>query len=163
MTDAGQTLLDACNSIIHNPDLAPELDPTTEKVLATHCNAGALEVAQAMNCHEFDVPEGAEPLLADQMIWHMRTNFSGRWSRATGSEASIHALSGRLGFAAMSSGELGEDHGHICAVFPAGMQRSGSLKRDVPLVANVGMCNGEEKVSQAFPVSKGEPDYYLYA
>jgi len=75
--------------------------------------------------------------------------------------AAAHALGGGLAFAAMSSGQLGEAHGHITAIFPAPMQFSGSLNKNVCMVANVGKQNGEEKVSQAFPVALGEPDYFL--
>lgn len=161
MSDQGELLLDACNQVINDPGLAPTKD-AMDNVTATHCNDGALLVAQAMGCHEFDTPAGEEPMLADAMVWLMRANASGRWTKATGSDATIHALGGGLGFAAMTSGELGETHGHICTVFPVGMQYSGSLKKDVPLVANVGTCQAEEKASEAFPVAKGEPDYFTY-
>lgn len=160
--DNGELLMDACNQVIHDLDLAPEKDPVTDKIVKTHCNAGALLVAQAMGCHEFDAAEGADPLLADELVWVMRTNASGKWTKVTGSEATIHALGGGLGFAAMTAAELGEAHGHIAAIYPVGMQMSGSLKKDVPMVANVGMDQGEEKVSKAFPVSKGEPDYFIW-
>lgn len=161
MSDNGELLKDACDQVINDPALRAEIDPRTEEVIRTHCNEGALLVAQAMGCDEFNTD--GDPLMADQMIELMQTNASGRWKVGTGSEAAIHALGGGLAFAAKTSHELSEAHGHIAAVYPVGMQYSGSLKHDVPLCANVGKQNAEEKVSQAFPPSKGEPSYYLWS
>lgn len=160
MSDNGELLKDACDQVIHDPDLAPEINPNGGGVLTTHCNQGALIVAQAMGCHEFDTQ--GDPLMADAMIDLMATNFSDKWSTGSSSEAAIHALGGGLAFAAKSSIELGEAHGHICAVYPASQQWSGSWGKDTAMVANVGKCNGEEKASEAFPVAKGEPTFYLW-
>lgn len=162
MSDQGALLKEACDMVIHDPDLAPEVDHVANKVTKTHCNEGALLVAQAMGCAEFDVPAGVDPLTADQMVSLMISNESGRWRLADGAAATIHALDGGLGFAAMSSSQLKELHGHICAVYPVGMGMSGSLGHDVPYVANVGTCQAEEKSSQAFPPSKGEASYFIY-
>lgn len=162
MTDSGELLMDACDAVIKDPSLAPEVEKKTGRILKTHCNRAALIVAQAMGCHEFDTPAGTDPLMADQMIAVMAGNFSGKWRVGNGSAAAIHALSGGLGFAAKTAEELGDAHGHICAVYPASQQRSNSWKRDVPMVANVGRDDREMKASEAFPVSKGEPVYYLW-
>ena len=161
MSDNGELLKDACDQVIHDPMLAPEKDALGH-VVTTHCNEGALLVAQAMGCLEFDTPEGAEPMLADAEIYFMIENASGRWRLVSGSAATIHALGGGLAFAAMTSSELGEKHGHIAAIYPVGMGFSQSLRRDVPYCANIGTCQKEELVSMAFPVSKGEPQYYVY-
>ena len=155
--NAGELLKDACDQVINDPDLAPEIGPDGH-VTVTHCNAGALLVAQALSCHEFDTD--GEPLMADEMIALMERNESGKWSTGTGSEATIHALSGGLGFAAKTSAELGEAHGHIAAIAPLGMQAG--HWGEVPMVANCGKQNGEERVSQAFPISRGEPTYFLW-
>ncbi len=157
---SGELLKDVCDQVMADSDLAPEFDKTG-RVSVTHCNAGALLVAQAMGCSEFDT-EG-DPLIADQMIALMEANASGKWQTVSGSAATIHALSGGLAFAAKTSVELGEAHGHIAAVYPMGMQRSNSWKRDVPVLANVGRENGAEKASQVFPVLKGEPTYFAWA
>lgn len=161
MTMDGELLKDACDQVIHDSDLAPKRDKSGA-IVETHCNEGALLVARAMGCHEFDTPVGDDPLMADAMCQLMSDNVSGNWDKVDGSAATLHALSGGLGFAAMSSYELGEAHGHICAIYPVGMQESGSLGHDVPMVANVGVCLAEEKSSQAFPVSKGEASYYIW-
>lgn len=162
MTDLGQILEDACNSVINNPNLIPIKDLETGAIVKTFCNLGALEVAQAMSCHEFDTIDLSNPMTADELVWMMRSNLSGKWKKVTGSQAAIHALSGGLAFAGMTSGELGEAHGHIAAIYPASMQHSGSLARDVPMVANVGTCLREEKSSDAFPVSRGEAEYFAW-
>ncbi len=162
MSDSGELLRDACDQVIHDPNLAPLVDALSNKVIETHCNQGALLVAQAMGCHEFDPAEGEDLKTADEMVLHIVSNDSGRWSLVDGSTATIHALSGGLGFAAMDSARLKEAHGHIAAIYPVGMQKSGSLQKDVPMVANVGKCNGEEKASSAFPVRIGEPSYFIW-
>lgn len=139
-----------CDEVIADPALEPVGG-------ITFCNEGARRVAQALGCPDFD----DEGLLADDMCDIMAAG--GRWTRVEGGEATDHALSGGLAFAAMSSSRLGEAHGHIAAIYPAPMEYSGSLARLVPMVANVGKQDREEKVSAAFPVSKGEPDYFIWS
>ena len=158
--DNGELLMDACNHILRDPALAPEFDKAG-KLLKTHCNRAALLVAQALGCDEFE-SSGRDPLLADQMIEVMALNESGKWKRATGSEATIHALSGGLAYAAKTSEELGAAHGHIAVIYPVGMQKSGSWKADVPVLANVGKENREMKTSEAFPVLRGQPSYFTW-
>ena len=151
-----QDLKAACDSVINNPALAPGNGKT-------HCNAGALETAQAMDCHEFDVEEGAEPLIADEMYTIMSMNKSSRWTKVDGATAVEHALAGGLGYAALPSGRLHEEHGHIATIYPTPMEFSGSLGKEVPVVANVGVTDAEEKESLAFPVKYGEPDYFIFS
>lgn len=142
-------LQQACDDVIADPMLEPSAG-------VTHCNEGARRVAQALDCRDFD----DESLLADDMIAIM--NSGGDWKRVDGQDAADHALLGGLAFAALSSSRLGEAHGHIATIYPAEMEYSGSLARLVPMVANVGKQDQEEKVSAAFPVSKGEPDYFVW-
>lgn len=178
MSDPGQVLKDACDAILADPDLRPDYDKSG-KLLRTFCNCGLRRVAQAVGCQELDDPNAT----ADIMLGIVKENKSGRWKRGTGSEATIHALSGGLAIAGMSSSDLGEAHGHVCVVYPVGMQRSNSLGKDVPMVANVGpgdqasplvdvkgrpgiktrnnwLCS----VSWAFPCKRleKEPDYFLW-
>ncbi len=152
--DMGEVLKAACDAVIADEDLAPK---RVDGVLVTHCNEGAEKVAEKMGCTELS------GYMADEQYQIMATNESGRWMKVTGSEATIHALGGGLAFAAMPSQRLGEAHGHIAAIYPAGMQYSGSLGKDVPMVANVGVQDREEKASEAFPVAKGEPDYFIWS
>lgn len=143
------TLREICDDVIADRSLEPRNGQT-------FCNEGARRVAQAMDCHDFD----DESLLADDMIAIM--NSGGAWQLVEGQDAADHAQLGGLAFACLSSHQLGEAHGHIAALYPADMEYSGSLARMVPMVANVGKQDREEKVSAAFPVSKGEPQYYVW-
>ena len=69
-----------------------------------------------------------------------------------------HAANGGFAFA----GKRGEKHGHVAAVFPGPLVYSGSWKRSVPMLANVGKSNGIMPCSMAFSVKDSPPDYYLY-
>lgn len=153
MIDKGEALKDACDMVIADPELETK---RVDGVLVTHCNQGAEMVAEAMGCTDLSGYD------ADEQYQILSADTSGRWKKVEGSEATIHALDGGLGFAAMPSHRLGEKHGHIAAIYPAGMQASGSLGKDVPMVANVGKQDREEKVSEAFPVKMGEPDYFIW-
>ncbi|MDE2099554.1 MAG: hypothetical protein KGL39_20040 [Patescibacteria group bacterium] len=125
----------------------------------THCNQAARMAAQQAGCNEFDNPD----LLADDMIRIMEDNLSGKWAVNDGPRASLQAINGGLAFAGMSSKDLGEEHGHIAVIFPGQMEFSGSLNKDVPVIANVGKRNGVMKVSEAFPVDKREPKYWRWS
>lgn len=134
---------------------APDFQPGEG---VTHCNQAARKAAQFFGCHEFDDPA----MLADDMISTMESNASGKWQVNDGPRAVLQALNCGLAFAAMTSKELGEAHGHIAVIAPLTPQYSGSLGRDVPMIANVGARNGMIKVSEAFPVAKGEPRYFRW-
>lgn len=146
----------ACDAVIADPALLPVKD-AAGKIIETHCNFGAQKIARAGGCTELD------GLNADQIHAMMELNASGRWVKVGGSQATQHALSGGLGFAIATSKMLEEQHGHVDAVYPAPMQFSGSLQTYVPIVANIGVTDVEEKESQAFPVAKGEPDYFIWS
>ena len=133
---------------------APELQPVNGK---TYCNVAARRVAEFFGCENFSDPD----LLADDMVHAMI--ISGDWTFTTfGEIAAKWAQIGGLAFAGMTSDELVEEHGHIAPVFPAPCELSPSLGHPVPFVANVGAKNGIMRVSEAFPVDKGEPEYFLW-
>ena len=133
---------------------APELQPQDGK---TFCNIGAKRVADLFGCTDFDNPDW----LADEMI--RLISWSPSWTKTSfGEIAAAFSQLGGLAFAAMDSQTLDEEHGHIATIFPADCELSPSLNCLVPLVANVGAKNGILKVSEAFPVAKGQPDYYLW-
>ena len=162
MADKGAQLKAACDAVLAAKDLQPEYKNGT--LMKTHCNRGARRIAQAMGCLEFD-DLGAT---ADIMYAIMASNGSKRWRKVAGADATIHALGGGLTFAALPSDKLHAQHGHIAAVYPVGMQASGSFHRDVPMVANVG--KGDEnrrnficKSSAAFPVGCGEAHYFIWS
>jgi len=127
----------------------------------TFCNVAAQFIARIMGCHDFD------DLMAEEIVKVMQSGTSKTdgmtWRQVDGKEASLWALGGGLGFAGMTKEELGEQHAHVAALAPKPMERSDSLDRLVPLVANVGKFpNAIERSSQAFPVSKGEAHYWLW-
>jgi hypothetical protein len=123
----------------------------------TYCNMAVDSIAKGFGCYEFD------GLMADDIYQVMLTNESGKWDKVDGSDATIWALSNGLAIAALPSQTLKEAHGHVAVIYPLGMQMSGSLGRDVPMVANIGKTVGVMRSSEAFPVSDGEADYFTYA
>ena len=132
---------------------APELQPQDGK---TFCNIGAYRASKLFNCQTLNVA-----MLADQMITSMLS--SSEWTKTVfGEIAAKFAQIGGLAFAAMDSSQLGEEHGHIATIFPADCELSPSLNVLVPFVANVGAKNGIMKASEAFPVAKGQPTYFLW-
>jgi hypothetical protein len=143
------TLKAACDAAIANLNFQPSNG-------VTHCNQAAQFVSNSMGCHELD------GLMADEQCAVMIANKSGLWNKVMGTQASLWAQQGGLAFAGMTSEQLGEAHGHIAACYPAPMQMSGSLGHPVPVLANIGKTNAEEKESAAFPVSKGEASYYIW-
>ena len=146
-----------CDRVMELPDLAPVKNAAGE-VVETFCNVGARTIAQGADCHEFDDPR----LDAEAMGQIMVDNVSGCWEKVGGADATAHAKEGGLAFAFMSRERLKEGHAHIDAVYPDEMEWSGSLGRNVPMLANVGMADQEERESQAFPVEVGEADYYIW-
>lgn len=170
--DPGAVLKTACDAVVAAPELRPEYSSAGD-LLETFCNIGARRVAQAMGCHDFDDVN----LNADAMHAIMTAG----WLRVTGAEATLHALDGGLAFASVTGAMIGETHGHIAAIRPESRQPSNTLKCDVPVVANVGRGDPQAplvagpragiktkrnwncRVSQAFPVAKGEPNYFVKA
>ena len=150
MADPGAVLKEACDAALANPAFQPANG-------VTHCNQGVIFIAGALGVHELD------GLMADEQYQIMASNASGHWKKVSGSDATIHALSGGLAIAGLPSQRLKEAHGHVAIVFPIGMQFSGSLKRDVPLLANIGKTVGVMKSSAAFPILDGEADYFTWS
>lgn len=149
------TLKEACEAILADPHLLPQ---QISGKLVTHCNQGARFVAQALGCHEFDDLN----MDAEAMGRLMEANASGKWQKVGGAAATVNALRGRLGFAFMSAEKLKDAHAHIATIYPAPMEMSGSLTKEVPLAANIGKENVIGKVSKFFPVALGEPDYFVF-
>jgi hypothetical protein len=145
------SLKEACEYIVSTKALQPRDGKT-------FCNMAARYVAQALGCNEFDDIS----LTAEDMGQIMLKNKSGRWSGVGGAKATAHALAGGLGFAFMSKAALESEHAHIAVVAPLPEDFSSSLCKTVPQLANVGRTNGYMKSSKAFPVSKGEADYYIW-
>lgn len=173
--DNGAILKRFCDLVLQDETLQPQYSPDG-KLLITHCNQATRIISQALGCHEFDDPAAT----ADIMFAIMSSNGSGKWKQVQGSDACIHALTGGISIAALPSDRLQEAHGHICVVYPVGMQPSPSLKKDVPMLCNVGRGDPASplvksslgnfrtrknwicKASEAFPVRVGEPCYFIW-
>ena len=140
---------------LSDPTLQPVKD-VNGKITTTFCNIGAIRVANAMGCSELN------GLMADDQYKVMSVNASKQWAKVAGSVAAAHALVGGLAFAAMTGEMLGENHGHIASISPEPMQLSPSLGKAVPMVCNIGKTDADEKESAAFPVDKGEADYFIW-
>lgn len=170
-------LLEACDAAVAASELRPEY-AADGNLLKTFCNLGAQRVAKACGCLELDLPNFEEN--ADFLNDIMAKNASGKWAKVSRAEAVQHALAGGLAFASMTGAELGEKHGHICAVRPEAMRPSASAGGDVPMVANVGRGdmtkplvplrlnimtrpNWNCRESEAFPVKRvGPPSYFIW-
>ena len=150
MSDHGDVLKAAADAALADPDFQPGAG-------VTHCNQAVMSVAAQLGCEEL------AGICADEQYQVMSSNASGRWRKVLGSDASIHALGGGLAIAGLPSQRLGEAHGHVAICYPVGMQYSGSLGRDVPMLANVGRTVGVMKSSAAFPVADGEADYFIWS
>jgi hypothetical protein len=131
------TLKAACDAAIADKSLAP-------KNGETYCNFGLIKIMQLM---------GLAPLSgrANQMIIAM----GAEWNAVTAGRAVALAKAGKLCVAGLA----GDKHGHVAVVYPADMEFSGSRKKNVPMVANVGNKNGMMKASGAFP---SDPLYFAY-
>jgi hypothetical protein len=141
-----------CRAALSNPNFKPN-QPTPG---TTHCNSSVNFIAQGMGCNEF------VNLTADQIYQVVATNKSGKWTRRDASDATNWALSNGLAIAILPSSVLKEAHGHVAVVYPKNMELSVSLGRLVCMVANVGATVGVMRSSQAFPVSTGECEYYIW-
>src|SRR3990167_9399425 len=122
--DRGAILKAACDLTVAAEELRPEYSAKDGKLLRTFCNIGARRIANLMECPDFDDVN----LIADDMHAIM----TAKWKKVDARGAVLHALDGGLAFAAMTSKQLNDAHGHITAIRPEGMQQSGTLGIDVP-------------------------------
>ena len=138
-----KTILD---TVRVQPDLAPRNGET-------FCNIALDRVLTLAKLPRM-VDEKGQPLMANDMCDFMHDNPS-QWEPVNGDAATARASQGMLVVACQQ--EAG--HGHVCPVYPASQQLSGSWGKTVPMVSNVGKTVGVMRVSQAF---RTEPDYYAY-
>lgn len=170
---------EALRAILDEAVAAPDLRPHYSQdgtLLKTFCNIAAQRVAKAAGCLELDLPNVEEN--ADFLYAIMDENKSRAWARVNRTQASFDALAGGLVFAALTSKQLGEKHGHIAAVRPEKMRLSASAGGDVPILANVGRGDTTQPLvevrpglwtrpnwncreSEAFPVKRVGPAVYF--
>jgi len=147
----GQRLKEILDIVRVQPDLIPVYDDKG-KLVRSYCNIALDRVMGIMGVPRIMNPINGQPLLANYMIDHMEAHDE-QYTKVSGDVACARASMGILVIACQC--EL--MHGHVAPVYPATMQYSGSWKKDVPMVSNVGKKNEVMKASQAFRV---EPDYY---
>lgn len=147
--------LDAiCVKVTSDPLLDAEELPSGR--LKTKCNLGLTVIAEEIGCTEL------RGLTADEIV-RLAERHPKRWRKDSGERAAAFALKGGFAFGGMTSKQLEDKNGHVAAVAPRVMIESGSLKKDVPWLANVGRPpNGIKLSSACFPVAKGECQYYLW-
>lgn len=131
-------------SLVSDPALAP-------KDGVTYCNFALQRVGKFYNYPYFD------GLLADQISQKAVSGEFPSIIKTTGEDAVGFAMKGGLCFAA----KFFDPHGHVSVVAPVPAAFSPSWNKNIPVLANVGETNGFIPTSQAFPVSQGEPDYFL--
>lgn len=131
--------------LVKDPSLTMRPDGTT------FCNFGVQRVVKAFGL-DFD------GLMANDIYDRLAESVGKDWLKVAGQQASDRAQRGGLAIAAKKYAV----HGHVAVLFPAPMTVSESLGREVPQIANVGKKNAVMRVTEAFPVKEGEPDYFIY-
>jgi hypothetical protein len=147
----GQRLKDILDVVRAQPDLEPVFDDAG-KLVRSYCNIAIDRVMGIMGTPRIVNHVNGQPLLANDMIDCME-NSETRFTKVTGDVACARASQGILVIACQCEAL----RGHVAAVYPAPMEYSGSWKKDVPLLSNVGKKNDVMRASQAFRV---EPAYY---
>lgn len=117
----------------------------------TYCNIALVEICGYFECLDF------VGMMANQIVEFLMDGPK-KWSLSSGERAARHALKGGLAVAVKKY----PGHGHVAAIYPRECEMSGSWKKLVPFLANVGRVNGIMKCSEAFPVNGGEPSYFTY-
>lgn len=130
-----------CESVLSDDKLKPQ---TLNGITTTYCNVAVQRIALGMSCDKFNAK-----MDANAMVALMKNS----WRQVDGKLAYEMAMDDKLVIAGVAEAR----HGHVAVVFPEKMQYSGSWKKDVPMVANVGKHNGVMRTSQAFNI---EPTYY---
>jgi hypothetical protein len=143
-----QKLKELCDSAIKR--YPPKLSPTGE-VLETYCNLGLAEIGKAVGCTEI------AGMRANKIHDHALSH-PDRFIEVNGLTAHGLAMRGNFVFASKKA----PVHGHVACVYPDAMSYSGSLKRNVPVLANIGKENGVMASSRCFPVADGECSYFFW-
>lgn len=142
-------LMDICRDVCAR--YPPKID-AQGNVLETYCNWGLRDVALMMGCPDL------HDKTANQILAFAIAN-PAKYVRDTPRRATQHALKGGFAFAAAAEAS---GHGHVATVLPLPLSYSASLKKDVPMLANVGHHNGFLPQSMCFLISHDEPLYFLW-
>lgn len=137
-----KAILDAVRA---QPDLAPRDGKT-------FCNIALDRILGLYGATRLTDAAG-HVLCANDMVDRMRASLR-LWTPVSGEVATARASVGTLVVAAQGN-PCG--HGHVAPVYPAGMEKSGSWGKFVPVLSNVGVKNAILRASQCFAK---EPLYY---
>jgi hypothetical protein len=135
----------------------PQYKPRDGK---TFCNLATLAVCHGVGCHEFDQPDGQEPLLADEMYKLMRS--SPNFIQKLMPDAIDLAGEGVFIIAALSGVILGQGEGHICTLTIGEPEFSGHWGKEAPACMNLGRegtCFRNKGANWAF---KPIPDFFAW-
>lgn len=157
-----KTFLD---NLVKDPSLKMRPDGTT------FCNVGLERSCVMFECHDLEKTEGGAivPMTAREIRAYLKSKPS-EWLQCLGPQAADYAQRGGFGVASMDIMVVGPDkrvtsvpaaHDHVATLYPGPLRTSDSLRRGVPLVANVGKDNGVMASTKAFPVSHGEAEYHI--
>jgi hypothetical protein len=144
-------LENVCKAVVADPNFVTR-DITGDSIKETFCNRAVWEIGAEMGCDVFKKRQ----MYARDIIKHCKS--SGDWTEVSPERALEHAKRGNLTIC----GKRYPDMDHVAAVYPTEMLFSGSWNKYVLVVANVGKKNGIMKVSEAFPVAEGEPQFWAY-
>lgn len=137
-----------CSVLVKEKSLQPEFKKDGS-ILQTHCNHFVQRVcSQIIDYHEF------EGLFANQI--YLKMEEKKEWTPCGDADAVHFSQNGKLSIAAQ---ENKNGHGHIAVISSEPMQKSGSWKKDVPMLWNVGHKNGLLRTSQCFLT---EPEYFVF-
>lgn len=141
-----------CLELVSDPALRMQ-DVTGDGIPDTQCSAA---VRRACERYGFF---GFAGLRANMIVSRLKSGTARGWRPAPAARAIEHALRGGLGIA----GKEYQPSGHVAVIAPEPGRLSGSWGKIVPVVANVGKPPNRIMVaSEAFPVSQGEPGYWIF-
>lgn len=144
-------LKNAMDEIVNDPALQPD----QPKKGITYCNIAMFKLVQGLGFNLFWNEKADRPMMANEMIAYMDTSpckFSKFFDPMM---AYRYANEGHL----VISGLKGIPHGHVAAIYPKQeLHTSGTLKTQVPFIANCGKKNGIIALSYAYTEI---PNFYL--
>ena len=146
-----------------DPRWKASFDPVT-KIETTHCNQGALAVANGVGCHEFDPPSGGDPYTADQ-LWYFFQRVTSNFLEKN--LADVHDLvqAGSLVYAVCPFWLLNEGHGHVVSLTPGDAVKSESLNLWVPVCLNIStvvLSGRSVGINWAFPMKRITPKFFAW-
>ena len=151
--DKVQSLVNAQNAAMSNPDFAPDTPATG----ITHCNQGANNIAAALGVKTDGILANSQgvALPANAQIANLANPQNG-YHPVSPQQAQQLASSGAVVFAT----QTGKIHGHIATVRPEGVPGDRPPRGSGPLLANIGQINGVVHETRVMTPKHGDILYY---